>query len=541
MVRAVHPFAPAAVVALLALPACMPSLDPFSQPSGDPGDPVVDPPLPPAPGVIDAPRFATIVDEPTATAVIHASGYHTTPGEAIDMQLLADPADLSSWTTVATAVADTAASPGVLGEHGEPMYAWRVDVAPNAGQPTDARWPAGGLVRLRALDHDGAPLRGFDHDVQSCFDASPGQTLGQLARTCGSRFAYLVLVSPSPNRADQPPGPNLDGPRYLSHKPILTVAETQAYYAATAAPATLTEFLAKYGLDAPGLPMEARYYNAGDLGIGRHMKCAKFPTAAGEGFACAVENYGLFGGLESDAISQLVSPAATPLATVAMVYTPPATAPNAVTFVAYSGGGARLDQAQLDTQGDNMSIPGNCLNCHGSSASYDPATHAVTGARFLPFDPAAFDYANVAGATRHEQEEAFRRMNEMVGAGEPALGDGELVDGLYNGQVDTVGNTADTRFVPAGWSHDGTQAKVYREVVAPYCRSCHASQGPGHVVLDFTDATEMKGMAAQVAKSVCNRNDLAMPNAEQTLRRFWQGRARAYLVAFLDVPGACAP
>jgi hypothetical protein len=65
-----------------------------------------------------------------------------------------------------------------------------------------------------------------------------------------------------------------------------------------------------------------------------------------------------------------------------MVYDPP-TAPNAVKFMVFNAAGALLTPAQLDTRGDNTSIPNNRINCHGSDG-YDAATHSVIGARFPP-------------------------------------------------------------------------------------------------------------------------------------------------------------
>jgi hypothetical protein len=394
------------------------------------------------------------------------------------------------------------------------------------------------------VDSRGEVLRAFDYDAETCFDKHAGATLGTLARECGSRFAQLVLISPSPTPADQPLGPNAGGPYFLLEKPLVTPEETAAYYATIGAPATLTEFRTRYGFDVPGAEVTASYYNSGDLGIGRRMHCASFTDATGPGTACVVENFGVFGGTVADGLAGTLDLAATPLASVAMVYRAPISAPNAVSFMVYGAAGTLVDQAPLDTQGDNPSIPSNCLNCHGSASSYDPITHSVSGARFLPFDAAAFTFSEQSGFTRFAQEEALRKLNVMVAASEPSPGSMDQLSGMYSGAVGVSGNTGNWRWVPDGWYSDPQSFTTYREVVAPFCRSCHASHAAVSGAasdLAFVDAAGFKLKAPLIMAAVCGQRDIGMPNAEVTLRAMWSGRARAYLVAYLDMPGACAP
>src|SRR5207253_2794767 len=154
--------------------------------------------------------------------------------------------------------------------------------------------------------------------------------------------------------------------------------------------------------------------------IGREMHCRQTKSPAG-GVACYVRNFGEFGGSAAQAMNELVA-GGVPLATVAMVYTPPITAPNAIEFFVYSGAGTLTTSAQLDTHGDNTSIPANCINCHGGGARYDPASHAVLGAQFLAFDPAAYTFATTAGLRFADQEPAFAQLDQLVLATSPTRG-----------------------------------------------------------------------------------------------------------------------
>src|SRR5207253_10498813 len=115
-------------------------------------------------------------------------------------------------------------------------------------------------------------------------------------------------------------------------------SETAAYYTAIDAPATLAAFRTRYGFDDPANVTSAFYYNAGDLGIGRAMQCT---GGAGGAVACAVSNFGSFGGSVTDALAGLVVAAAGAVdqgafATVAMTYRPPAS----VDFMVYGANGA---------------------------------------------------------------------------------------------------------------------------------------------------------------------------------------------------------
>lgn len=447
-------------------------------------------------GLVREPTTGTVLPGDPSTISLRVAGVYPAPDQPLAVQVLSDPGDLSSWVTIATARSATE-SVGV-------MFAFAVDVRPVAQTADEARWPAGGVLRLRVLDPDGAAL--------AVDETTPDASV-------------LVVVNP----ADRP-----SGWTYLTDKAPGSVEETLEYYAAIDAPPTLDAFIERYGF--PGDEVSAVYYNAGDLGIGREMHCRQTATPAG-GLACYVRNFGVFGGDRADAIAQLVA-GGTPLATVAMVYTPPIDAPNAVTFMAYGPSGELVTEAQLDTLGDNVSIPHNCINCHGGRSRYDAANNAVIGARFLPFDPAAFAYAAVPELSLNAQEDRLRRLNRLVAQASPTAGIRELIDGMF-----PAGSAPyDPSFVPPGWSATAADARVYREVIAPYCRSCHVSfeSGAGDPVA-FSSAQTFRAFAGSIVQRVCGDGPRGMPSAEQTTQGFFRSSARGVLLAWLGAPGACAP
>jgi mono/diheme cytochrome c family protein len=461
-----------------------------------------DAPLPPATGLIDSPAHGSVIAGDPETIVLHVVAHHGRSNEPCSVQVLAQPDDLASWTTIATATTDQTSS-GV-------GYGLAVDVRPVTGTSDAARWPIGGVLRLRVIDSEGTPFlaSGFEED----------------------RVAMVAVVNPQSLPTQW---------KYLAQKPTGSVVETQAYYAATAAPATLAAFMTKYGFAPSGGAGEiaATYYNGGDLAIGREMHCIATAQPA-NGAACYVSNFGAFDGDASAAITALETGTATPIATVAMVYSPPITAANAVTFAVYSASGALQPSAQLDAYGDNTSVPQNCLNCHGSAATYDAATHAASGARFLPFDPAAFQFSTHAGMRLQDELAPIYQLDQLVLGAAPTSGIQHVIDGLFP----NAGTYAPT-FVPAGWSASTSDRAVYQGVVGPYCRTCHASHEAAPTGIDplaFESAQDFRANAAAIIQSVCGNGPLGMPAAQATTSKFFASGARALLLTYLDAPGACA-
>jgi len=506
-------------------------------PSNDDGVVVEDPPeeLPPPPeefGVVTAPRTGDLIEAQAEADAVRVAGLHTRADEELVIEALIAPYDrATSWTAVATV--RTAATPVADAAAGDPRFGFEQII--DAG----VFWSQGAVLQLRVRDAE-RELIGFFHDSEACLE--DWSTWRQRAQHCGSVYtsAGIALVSTDFGEggllaitADE---------IFLDDKGTVDAAETAEYYAAIDAPATLTDFRARYLV---GEEVTAAYYNAADLATGRDMHCSTFPAAAGTGVACAVGNYGLFGLPQADAEAELLAGVQNggvgAFATVAMVYTPPIDAPNAVQFVVYGGDGALLTEAILDTHGDNAAVPSNCLNCHGSHATYDADANAVSDARFLPFDPSAFDFLDAPGLTRGDQEDALRRLNQLFLQTEPGPAMDELVRGMYGGRIDDPGRVADVSWTPPGWAGESA-SRVYREVVALSCRGCHASREAD--MFDFTDEGSFAALGSMVSQVVCgggNDNVHRMPSAEAAQWRFWNGRARAYLAALVDLRSPCAP
>lgn len=522
------------LAALLVTSACVSEAPGWLQPGAP--DAGVEPPRPdaappiPLTGVVTRPRHGDVVPGVTATLAIELSGLHGSPGEAIEVQLLGVPTDLTSWTTVASATAATTPDD-------EGMYAWYAPVVPGSGAPE--RWPQGGVLRLRAVDSRGQVLAALYHDADDCLDGA-GPDWPSRVGACGAAFEDgIALVSPNAS-------PNRDvaaRPRFLDARGAIGPDETLEYYAAIDAPPTVDEFLARFGLD-PAAPA-ATYYNAGDLAVGREIRCGVFVGEGGlPGAACMTANYGAFSG--DPALSLAAAVAGNQaggsdgaFAFVAMVYRAPITAPNSVQFMVYGPDRTLVTEALLDRHGDNTSIPNNCLNCHGSAATYDPIANVVVGAKFLPFDLRAFAFSDEPGYTRADQLPAIAAFNDVVAATEPSAGVAELITGMFANPA-----APDVEFVPAGWNGSSADRRLYREVVAPFCSGCHLSRGaPGAGdPLDFATADGFRVRAQQIGVNVCAPVDPthAMPNAEAVLDRLWPSPARAYLVEALGLATPCA-
>ncbi|MEO8702681.1 MAG: hypothetical protein ABI867_21735 [Kofleriaceae bacterium] len=464
------------------------------------GDPPVNPPVdvpdpPAATGLVTEPALGTLLPGDPASISIHVAGTYSDSTRTLSVQVLANPDDIESWTTLVT----TQATAPI-----DAAFGFAVDIQPVTADVDRVRWPLGGVLRLRVIDDTGYALA-IDPE-------EPTDTIVAVAN----------------------PGLAPAGWTYLVENPVGSITETLDYYTVTDAPATLTDFMTRFGF--PGDETNALYYNAGDLGIAREMHCRSIEIPVG-GLACYVRNFGIFGGARDEALG-LALAAGPPLATVAMVYRPPIDADNSVTFVVYGPDGARVNEAQLDTRGDNKSIPHNCLNCHGGRSTYDVTSHTSKNARFLAFDPIAFEFAERPDLTLASQEEKFRRLDRLIGLAAPTTAVREVIEGMF--PLDN--SPYDPEFVPVGWNAKPRDARVYREVVAPYCRSCHSAFESA--TLDpatFATADGFKAKANVIVQKVCGAGPTGMPTAEATSKLFFASPARALLLQWLERPGACAP
>ncbi|MDN5941141.1 MAG: hypothetical protein L0H94_04575 [Nitrospira sp.] len=427
------------------------------------------------------------------------------------------------------------------------------------------RWPEGGTacVRFVALrtEADGSE----SHALLPVLDANGIE----------GWIEQLVLADRNPSPTSPPSWAST--PDYLNKKPRFDFFETGTYYRSVftlpdgrRAPGTsifyslrtLRDFQRRYIFKIPffeRLITTAKYYNHGDLGIGRDMNCAFTPLT--QETACYVKNYGrrdgtaLFGDVVESSEALKID---RPFATVAMVERGfmPRDAPNKVFFVVYDDQGKLAYEAPLDNKQFNKFIPGNCLVCHGSGGSYKLATVGldnlpgcgqnssscnndaeVRGAFFLPFDLTAFRfYSRDPGnpLSRERQEGAFKELNKLVSRTDvqhlPYAK--ELLDGWYGGPG-FPGMTFNGGFVPEGWNQDENIRQLYRKVVAKSCRGCHIS----HPGLAFGTLEQFSALRDVIYNDVCRT--YSMPNAEQALDNFWRSSARVQLLNRLPLQLGC--
>jgi hypothetical protein len=436
-------------------------------------------------------------------------------------------------------------------------YFWTVDAAVF----DEKRWPSGGLGRVRAVW-----VKPDDWGVLTAVDT--------LSTPLQINHAIVTDGDPTPAEVHPPRYLNaLDNRREFPHfdDPTAQQKETEAYYAGIgtdpqgrgpnvhAAIPTLARFRERYFTGR--IEYVARYYNRGDLGIGREMHC----VFGGEN-ACYVTNYApivggrlIFGNPEGVFVngrppnpegSFAAMARGQAFATVAMVERQGMAkdAPNKVFFVVYdAAGNLKSDNAQLDNQGHNTFIPGNCMVCHGGSGSYDPVTKAVTGAYFLPFDLAAFDFASPNPnnpLSREAQHDTFRAMNREIYSTTDTglLPNAVIIKYWYQNDFNTGQFDGDAIPPFGGWDSGASQQRLYRRVFAPGCRTCHISHDARPDTFPFFEYAAFEANKNLISGVVCLGAPHRMPNAEQTLREFWRGDGRAHLFGHLPgLTGACRP
>lgn len=480
-------------------------------------------------GCMNDPLNGTAVAEPVKGKSLTARGFYLKPSIPIEVQVLktpgSNPTVATSWEVLGTTTSGTAP---LNWNSTDPLYAWSLAVVPvptNATPTQLQRWPTGKLARLRAVAKDPTGDRTLvvfdDATWSNCFDDHASESWSDIGVACASPFSPMAVVSSQLNPAET-------AHDYLGKKGDLTPAQTSLYYASIGAPATLAAFKTKYGF--PTNEVTATYYNDADLGFGREMHCRSFAAALGLGVACYVRNYGDALGQKFPADPTSALNLATTghgyFATVAMVYTPP-NGSNAIKFMVYgteATGEKLLTTAPLDSTGQHVSVPNNCLSCHGISSSVSTASGTPvvsSAARFLPFDFYTFKFSTAAGFTQAAQQDAFEQLNQLVALTPMTPATSTFLKGMYGGVMPGAATAyPNDRFVFPAWDTTKLDRTMHEGVMKPFCRGCHmSSTSPS---LDFDDPAEFSGDTA------CNANHV-MPHAQHVLRRFWQSGARAYL------------
>ncbi|MGB9092894.1 MAG: hypothetical protein WCB93_02150, partial [Gallionella sp.] len=186
--------------------------------------------------------------------------------------------------------------------------------------------------------------------------------------------------------------------------------------------------------------------------------------------------------------------------------------------------GKRLLVANLDGRG-NKAMPSICITCHGGRG--DPLTplDTKTGGTGLPLFPwvgnsashkrgdvqahmqplivDSFGYSTTPGYTRTDQEARLKTINELVLSSYPIpaatafpedanrrVANGNewngtaaaIIKAAYGGDGLPHATFSDS-YVPANWASMG-QTALYKNVVAPYCRTCHIQRGSNAFGMD---------------------------------------------------------
>ena len=162
----------------------------------------------------------------------------------------------------------------------------------------------------------------------------------------------------------------------------------------------------------------------------------------------------------------------------------------------------------LDNQG-LKSVPNACLSCHGGR--YDATRKIVVGASLLPLIPAQLTFSSPQA--RASAEEQIRRINQIILDSNPAPAIRAQINTLYNGAPGAPGTRANDQAVPPGWA---SQPGLYRQVIAPYCGSCHFAQTG---LLHFGTLANVMEHKQRIQRAVCT--DFSMPHSEVAFRRFW--------------------
>lgn len=84
---------------------------------------------------------------------------------------------------------------------------------------------------------------------------------------------------------------------------------------------------------------------------------------------------------------------------------------------------------------------------------------------------------------------------------------------------------------------------MYRNVIAPSCRGCHATYQGAKSELQFATPAAFRAVGTQIAEELCGdattRKTHGMPNAEVVRNKMLAGPGRAMVVDLLGIRSAC--
>jgi len=326
--------------------------------------------------------------------------------------------------------------------------------------------------------------------------------------------------------------------------------------------------------DGTAKVVRTAYMNNNDLGFGRDMYCLqRNPDPSGRfDVACYVTNYSKKAPDPRFGVDRLVlqdpgnadlafgnkgvPDRSLAIATVCMEYSAVESASGAaptrvVKFFVYDGGdgtgfvrtSANLDNNQSQTNAEKF-VPKLCLACHGGVFAPQRADLAAS---FIGFDLESFRYSTQVGASRAEQEPAFKLQNLMVletARTNPNIATVDLIQGWYH-LLNVEQPTQDSTYVPVGWTdpndpiRDLNLRSLYNEVVKPGCRSCHAQQRSAtDGSLNWISFAVFQGRRGSIQDRVCSAAvppQKVMPHAYVTYLNFWRiGRPGPHTLALFS-------
>ncbi len=363
-----------------------------------------------------------------------------------------------------------------------------------------------------------------------------------------------------------------------------TASYTQAYYAAidpTNARDTLAKFKATNGFDSgTGEQITVVFGDQKDLGYGRRMNARRNPDGT---LAFFVENY-----LIKDNGAYAYSPLNLDAAIIrdqkwlvgvnAIEFSPgPNGGPSFPKFYNYKAGTfERASAVDLDGRGDKA-MPGPCISCHGGrgdaltppDATGKPRFNLVQNgasltrgdvqARLHAFELDSFEFSTTrAGFSRAEQEAAIKTINKWILCSYPIVGPAtfpedtcrrqavpgewagtaaEFIKSVYGGNGMPNATFADN-YVPADWVSAG-QTTLYKNVVAPACRTCHLLRGTAlQSDLDFMSYAKFQAYSDRIKAHIVDRGN--MPLAKIVYDAFYSGPGPESVATFLQAAGYTA-
>lgn len=240
------------------------------------------------------------------------------------------------------------------------------------------------------------------------------------------------------------------------------------------------------------------------------------------------------------------------------------------TFEPEDENGVQVRRIEADLDGRGIKpVPTNCIVCHGGSLlpldrEGNFQLQALQTAKYNQLEVDTFEYSDLAGFTRADQEQNLKQLNQFIFEAfskqkEQADVKGhwsadfamEISQGRYGG--DYSSDTYQEDYIPQGWRQNGARPDgvetLYKDVVEPHCISCHSLRGTeiGEQTLaifngetmslanavNFSSYEKFISFSERIKDYVFKRGQ--MPLSLRNYERFWQNPQGkpTYLATFL--------